>query len=257
MNIDINDAMDYLPHALKNWIKESEKDGTNRENFVYILDGAVVGFVSVYFLSNRTTCIKNAIRLNGKLRGQGLGRQMAVMLDSLLVRENAGLKSVISAISDANFKEEEIVNPKHGKHLTVATSHVFCFKHPELDNFIDMDLDDDSLVTLTKEDFASKLKDGSFHHLLDENVIHMNWMPVVLDTYEDINFVTRKNQIVKMDRKVSSLSILTLPFPTAAGPRVALDIFTKDPGQLKLHLESQLMELRSSKYNNLLITLFE
>ena len=231
MNIDIDDDMDYLPHALKNWMKESEEDKTNRENFVYILDGKVVGFVSVYFLGNRTACIKNAIRLEGNLRGKGIGRQMASMLDSKLVTENSGLKSVISAISDAGFKEEEIVNPKHGKQLTVATSHVFCFKYPDLDHFIDKDLQE-NLKTLDKGEFANKLKDGSFNHLLDNKVIHMNWVPVILDTDEDIEFVTRKNQIVKMAEDNSSLSILTLPFPIAAGIRVGLDIFTKDSTQL-------------------------
>ena len=62
-----------------------------------------------------------------------------------------------------------------------------------------------------------------------------------------IEFITRKNQIVRVDNKasVSSLSILTLPFPVPGGVRAAVDVFGDDPDWMKTQFMAQINSLKS------------
>ena len=57
-------GMDYLPHALRDWLREAEAQEARRKNFVFLLDDEIVGFMSVYFLKNWTSCIKFAFRVS-------------------------------------------------------------------------------------------------------------------------------------------------------------------------------------------------
>ena len=57
-------GMDYLPSTLKNWLREAEPPEARRKNFVFLLKDEIVGFVSVFFLKNWTTCIKFAFRVS-------------------------------------------------------------------------------------------------------------------------------------------------------------------------------------------------
>ena len=57
-------GMDYLPYTLSNWLREAEAQETRRNNFVFLLDDEIVGFMSVYFLKNWTSCIKFAFRVS-------------------------------------------------------------------------------------------------------------------------------------------------------------------------------------------------
>ena len=111
--------MDYLPHVLYNWLLESEK-GTNRESFVLTLNG---GFISFFFLSSRTTGTKFAFRVSNKIRGKGFGKLFSSMLDSVLLKGNPELKSIISSLPDHTMTDEEVNNPKHGDLLTVKNCH--------------------------------------------------------------------------------------------------------------------------------------
>ena len=38
------------------------------------------------------------------------------------------------------------------------------------------------LRTLARQEFSALLRDGRLTHLLDSNMLHMNWVPVVLGT---------------------------------------------------------------------------
>ena len=57
-------GMDYLPSALSNWLMEAVSQGSKRRNFVFFLDGKIMGFMSVYFFKNWTSCIKFAFRVS-------------------------------------------------------------------------------------------------------------------------------------------------------------------------------------------------
>ena len=76
----------------------------------------------------------------------------------------------------------------------------------------------------------------------------MNWVPVKLDTKEkdDIEFVTRKKQIVLVDDSRDSLSILTLPYPTPGGTCMTIDFFGDD-SQLLQHIKEQLAHLKTAE----------
>ena len=76
----------------------------------------------------------------------------------------------------------------------------------------------------------------------------MNWVPVKLATKEkdDIEFVTRKKQIVLVDDVRDSLSILTLPYPTPGGTNMTIDFFGDD-SKLLQHFREQLWHLRTEE----------
>ena len=57
----------------------------------------------------------------------------------------------------------------------------------------------DDLVRVDKNDFAKLLRMKSFGAILENNVINLNWVPIVLDTEHDIEFATRKNQLIMTD----------------------------------------------------------
>ena len=248
--------MDYLPYALYNWIVESENERTNRENFVLTFNGDenIVGFISFHFMSNRTTGTKFAFRVSNKIRGRGFGKLFSCMLDSFLLKENPRLKSVISAIPDDTMTDEEVVNQKHGDLLTVKHCHEFSLTYPELEQCIDRKVDK-KLSMLSKEEFTRALKNGTFANHFENDIIHMNWVPAVINTEDDIEFITRKKQIVMVDPEDSSLSILTLPYPVPGGLRISLDVFAQDSSLLDLHLVNQLQELRQPLHSNVLTDL--
>ena len=100
------------------------------------------------------------------------------------------------------------------------------------------------LLSLDKSDFAKKLRVKHFRKLLENNIINLNWVPIVLDTEDDIEFATRKQQIVMMDPQSRSLSVLSLPYHVPAGVRFALDLWALDGDQVLPHLYAQLENAR-------------
>ena len=248
--------MDYLPHVLYNWLLESENEGTNRESFVLTLNGEenIVGFISFYFMSNRTTGVKFAFQVSNKIRGKGFGKLFSSMLESFLLKENSSLKSVISSLPDHTMTDEEVNNPKHGDLLTVKNCHEFFLTYPQLNTCLDR-MGVKKLSILTKQHFSIALKQRTFNKHLENNIIHMSWVPAVIDTDDDIDFISRNDQIVMTDEESSSLSILTLPFPVPRGLRISLDFFAQDASLLELHLINQLHELRHPQHAGILTEL--
>ena len=92
-------------------------------------------------------------------------------------------RSVISAIPDADLPDQEIVSTKHGRLLTVKTIHDFKLRLEDVPKpGYEADPGLLRLRTLSRQEFSALLRDGRLTHLLDSNVIHMNWVPVVLGT---------------------------------------------------------------------------
>ena len=97
---------------------------------------------------------------------------------------------MISAIPDADMPDQEIVSAKHGRLLTVKTIHDFKLRLAGVVQLVQVpgvDGDDGGghpglLRTLASQEFAALLRGGRLAHLLDSNMVHMNWVPVVLGT---------------------------------------------------------------------------
>ena len=95
----------------------------------------------------------------------------------------------------------------------VATYHLTC-------DDITADSDDvtaaPALSTLSKQEFTSLLKNQTvLERLLQNNLLHMNWVPVVPLTEDDIEFAVRKKTAVLVrgtKENPSSFSILTHPY---------------------------------------------
>jgi len=138
-----------------------------------------------------------------------------------------------------------ITNSKHGHLLSLNCCHVF--KIP-FEDFINVETNsEDCLEILEKEEFAQMLKNRHLSHIMENNIVHINFVPAAFETEEDIEFITRKKQIVRVDNRasVSSLSILTLPFPVPGGVRAAVDVFGDDPDLVETQLMAQINSLKS------------
>ena len=141
--------------------------------------------------------------------------------------------------------DDEVNNIKHGQLLSLNCSHVFRIP---LEDFMDVGSNsEDILEILEKEEFAKMLKNRDLSHIMENNIVHINFVPAAFETEEDIEFITRKKQIVRVDNKasVSSLSILTLPFPVPGGVRAAVDVFGDDPDWMETQFIAQINGLKS------------
>ena len=236
------DGMDYLPFALNKWLREAEEAASNRENYVLVLADKIVGFRSVHFMRARTSCAMFAMRVSREIRGKGYGKAIQSMMTENILKGNPNLKTALSAKPDRDMTDKELVNPKHGTLLTVKVDHTFKMKWSDLPIVTEKH----SLQKLSKEKFSKLLLTTSLDHLFEGGVVHMNWVPVKLASRDrdDIEFVTRKKQIVLMDDNKKSLSILTLPYPSSGGTRMSIDFFGDDKSLLKQHIKEQLRQLR-------------
>ena len=99
-NENLYNGMDYLPFAPKNWLQEATIDDSNRLNVIYTLDGDVVGFRSVYFLSDKKVAVRFAFRILKDIRGKGFGKQATKLLGTYLKDNYPYLTSTLSATSD-------------------------------------------------------------------------------------------------------------------------------------------------------------
>ena len=115
---DLYSGMDYLPYALKNWLKEGEDETSNRVNFVFTLFGRIVGFMSIYFQNAGKVGVKFAFRVTKDIRGKGYGRQINLLVRNYLQEHYAKLDNTISAISHMDLNIDEIKSCKHGDLLT-------------------------------------------------------------------------------------------------------------------------------------------
>ena len=125
-------GMDYLPFALKSWLKEGADEKSNRENYVFTLIGNIVGFVSIYFQNAGKVAVKFAFRVSKHIRGKGYGRQITILLEQHLKKNHANLESTVSSISDMDLTDEEINSPKHGKLLAVKSYPTYKIKLKDL-----------------------------------------------------------------------------------------------------------------------------
>jgi hypothetical protein len=242
-------GMDYLPFALKNWLKEGAYEKSNKENFVFTLVGKIVGFVSIYFQNAGKVAVKFAFRVSKHIRGKGYGRQITILLEKYLKENHANLESTMSSISDMDLTEEEINSPKHGKLLAVKSYPTYKIKLEDLSS-VSTKTCKQKFSVVSRQKISEILRRKNTQDLLPSNLLHMNWVPVLLETEEDIDFAVRKKQIILAEgvtqNSISSFSILTLPYSVPNGNfKSAIDIFTKDGDKeaTKAHVKLQLMNM--------------
>lgn len=197
--------MDYLPFVLNNWLCESLSPGSLRENYV-LLDGIdLIGFASVYFLNNRNTAVKFAVRIEKELRGKGYGKIFEHLLQETLTKKYTQLGSFISAIADRG-EIRDLGSPKFGNVLTVKAILVYKFPCNQLISLVEEE--NPRLTALSREDFAVALRTHRVRHLLENDLLHMQWVPVRPNTEQDIEFAVRKRQTV-MAEEISAGGKLT------------------------------------------------
>ena len=54
-------GMDYLPHALSNWLVEGSVPDSGRNNLIFLLDQKIIGFMSIYFQRDWTSCVNQKV----------------------------------------------------------------------------------------------------------------------------------------------------------------------------------------------------
>ena len=156
--------MDYLPFALKDWLKEGEDKKSNRENFVFTLFGKIAGFVSVYFQNAGKVGVKFAFRVSKDIRGKGYGRQITMLLEKYLKDNYANLQSTVSAIPDLDLTDEDITSYKHGKLLTVKSYPTYKIKFSHLRS-LSPETCKQQFFVVTKSQFSEILRIKVTQHL--------------------------------------------------------------------------------------------
>ena len=204
---DLYSGMDYLAFVLNNWISESSSPGSLRENFVLMEGKKLIGFTSVYFQNERNTAVKFAVRIAKELRGKGYGKKLEHLLQETLTKKYPQLGSFISVIADQG-KIRDLGSPKFGKLLTVKAILVYKFRCNQL--ITPVKEDNPRLTELSKDEFAGVLRAGRIRHLLENNLLHMQFVPVRPRTEEDIEFAVRKRQSVMVGETSAGGGITSL-----------------------------------------------
>ena len=241
-------GMDYLSIALRPWLEESDGKYSNRLNVIFTLEDRVVGFRSVYFLNDKKVAIRFAFRISKDIRGKGFGRQATKFLDNHLRYNYPNLTSTLSSIHDLVDSDDDVRSSKHGTLLASKSCPTYNMPCDELKGLSITNTTKD-LSLMSKEKFRTLLKNKDFEQLLPNNLLHVNWIPIILETEDDIEFLVRKKQIVmaknhSWDHK-KSFSILTLPYHVQNGNlMVSIDIFTEYGEFVTAHLEQQLLRLK-------------
>ena len=156
----------------------------------------MVGFTSVYFQNNRSTAVKFAVRIAKELRGKGYGKMLDHLLQETLAKKYPQLGSFISVIVDQG-KIENLGSPKFGKLLTVKAVLDYKFRCNQLISLVEEG--NTRLTTLSREEFAVALREHRVQHLLESDLLHMQFVPVKPRTEEDIEFAVRKRQSVMVE----------------------------------------------------------
>ena len=92
---DVYDGFDYIEQVYKEWISEEQTDPQKRRNLV-LLDEAdrVIGYQSFYFQEEGRKVVAQALRIDGGLRGQGVGRQFSQLCKQYLLEMNPEVSQI-------------------------------------------------------------------------------------------------------------------------------------------------------------------
>ena len=242
-------GLDYLPSKLRGWLKEGEDQESCRRNLIFIRSQKIVGFISLHFQNGRKACVKFAFRISKMIRGQGYGRCLTELVQKYLRENFSMVEKVISAIGDHDLTDEEIRSSKHGEALVVKSLLVYFF---DMENITIAKTEENNLSLIQKTEFAKILRSQeTVSFLLECNLVHMDFIPILLDTETDIEIATRQDQEVLLSGSLdqpTSFSILTLPYSVPKGnTRCAIDVFSKKEDDLKKHIQQQIILLSKRK----------
>ena len=186
---------------------------------------------------------KTKKKIAASLRGKGFGRRMLELQFQYIKDQFPNANHTISAIPDIDLPDEAFNSGKFGERLKKACKLKI---NIDLHEYKFPGSTGSELTALSKEEFRQILKNGDVCRLTGVNMLDMNWVPILLDTEEDIEFAVRKDALAvvgKVGDSVSSLSILTWPIPAPVGLRGSLDIISGDTETCKSHVKTQLRNL--------------
>ena len=153
----------------------------------------MIGFTSLYFQNDRNTAVKFAVRILKELRGKGYGKKLEHLLQETLTKKYPQLGSFLSVIVDEG-KIRNLGSPHFGNLLTLRA--LLDYKFP-CNQLIPPAVEGKTrLSQLSRNEFAEVLRAGRVSHLLESDLLHMQFVPVRPRTEEDIEFAVRKRQSV-------------------------------------------------------------
>ena len=167
----------------------------------------LIGFTSVYFQNNRNTAVKFAVRIEKELRGQGHGKILDHLLQETLTKKYPQLGSFMSVIVDEG-KIRNLGSPKFGNLLTVKAVLYYNFRCNQLISVVEEE--NPRLVALSRDQFAGVVREQRVRHLLESDLLHMQFVPVRPRTEEDIEFAVRKRQSVMVEEASAGGAISSL-----------------------------------------------
>merc|ERR1719186_80932 len=251
---DLWDGCDYLPSVLEDWLEEEEVKGKESKvrSFVFILVEEIVGFRSLNFQSENCA-VKFAFRVKKKLRGKGYGREMRNIFEDHLEKCFPKNLVTLSCVPDWDLTDNELKSRKYGDLLLVRPYMVVCFKPSGVLMRKVEDLPQ-GLKVISNEEFKHVLKNKNVQErLLESNILHIDFTPIVLDSEEAIEYATDKDQTVMVEGSVdnpTSFSIFTNPYPVPNDRKCSgLDIFCENIAAYKNHFLSQIQLYKSNVKN--------
>ena len=249
---DLWDGCDYLPGVLRDWLEDEDDKGEDCKirSFVFVVSKQIVGFRSLIFQS-KNCAVKSAFRVKKELRGKGYGREIRNIFEEHLRKYFQPSLVTLLCVPDWDLSDEELKSPHYGDLLLVRPYMVFTFK---ASNLVINSTDGISLTIISKEEFISVLRIESVtKRLIERNVLHIDFTPIVLDNDEAIECAADKDQIVMVEgsvKKPKSFSIFTNPYSVPKGKKCSgLDIFCDTETSYKAHFLAQ-MNLLKSKVEN-------
>ena len=161
----------------------------------------------MYFQNNRNTAVKFAVRIEKELRGQGHGKILDHLLQETLTKKYPQLGSFMSVIVDEG-KIRNLGSPKFGNLLTVKAILDYKFRCNQL--ISPAEEENTRLTTLSRDQFAGVLRAGRVRHLLENDLLHLQFVPVRPRTEQDVQFAVRKRQSVMVEEISAGAGLASL-----------------------------------------------
>ena len=237
---------DYLPHVLQDWLEDGIQQNSNRRNLVFLLksnNNQIVGFRSIYLQNGRSVASFFARRIRKDIRGKGLGRRLSELTIEYLELNFPLVAHSLAVLGNHDIPDKVYEDSKHGMKLTERSCKTYQLKVDDktLDNLAGYvstdfkktgsDAAGNCYKFITKGEYKQVLGNKHFISVaLENDVIVLNWVPVLIKTEENFDFAAMNSQYVLVEGSVQNpiaLSIFTCPVPCIDGKlRATLDYFT-------------------------------
>ena len=213
---------DYLPNALEDLLREEHMNGKSSKikSFVFIHQKQVIGFRYLEFQS-KSCAVKLAFRIKKEYRGLGLGRQITKIFEDHLEKSFPKNLVTLSCVPDWDLSDEQLKSPKFGDLLLIRPYLVYCFKPSQTVANEGREEDCIDIKVISTEEFKHVLQTKTVREkLLENDILHIDFTPIVLDNDEAVEYAANKDQVVMVEGVPDhprSMSILTKPYNVPHG----------------------------------------